>query len=249
MGYHSHRDKRLPDKFICFHCSLRKDKNWEIIKVQPWYEELLGNFSRLALFRRAIKIVEIYAPDSSSAFAKRIASEPIVAAQLFKRLEVEGFIAPKVNADGGIVPPDPRHAKRNARAKVKQQKAVRQKYFFVTASKRGQRYCDYFDPNSAVQLRVMGMEDTVNRASNPLIRTPKMASPNGKAKDTLMGPANTLEPVGGQVQEDPQDTVTGLQSMNNELKRKTKLDTGTDSELTTRKRVKVSVVPAVNLYE
>ena len=54
------------------------------------------------------------------------------------------------------------------------------------------------------------------------------------------------------MQEDPQYSVTGLQSnMSNELKRKTKLDTvvGTGSELTTRKKVKVSVVPAVNLYE
>ena len=90
LRYHSHRDKRLPKRFICFHCSLRQDKNWEIIKVQTWYEELLGNFSRLALFRlvdlitpslitneccihsRAIKIAEIHAPDSSSAFAKLI---------------------------------------------------------------------------------------------------------------------------------------------------------------------------------
>lgn len=53
LRYHSHRDKRLPKNFICFHCSLRQDKNWEIIKVQTWYEELLGNFSRLALFRLA----------------------------------------------------------------------------------------------------------------------------------------------------------------------------------------------------
>jgi len=51
----------------------------------------------------------------------------------------------------------------NVRGKVKQQRAVRQKYVFVAASKRGQRYRDYFNPNSAVQLRVMGMEDTVVR--------------------------------------------------------------------------------------
>jgi len=57
--------------------------------------------------------------------------------------------------------------KRNARAKIKQQKTVRQKYVFVTASKRGQKYCDYFNPSSAVQLRVMGMEDTVVRIKFP----------------------------------------------------------------------------------
>jgi len=51
LRYHSRCDKRLPKQFVCFHCGLQKDKNWEIIKVQTWYEELLGNFSRLALFR------------------------------------------------------------------------------------------------------------------------------------------------------------------------------------------------------
>ena len=71
-----------------------------------------------------------------------------------------GFIAPRNNNDG-IVPPNPKSGKKNNKGKVKQQGAVRQKYVFVAASKRGQRYRDYFNPNSAVQLRVMGMEDTV----------------------------------------------------------------------------------------
>lgn len=74
------------------------------------------------------------------------------------------FIAPRIN-DEGIV----QRGKRNDRGKVKQQNAVRQKYVFVTASKRGQRYRDYFNPNSAVQLRVMGMEDTVVRSLPQLL--------------------------------------------------------------------------------
>jgi hypothetical protein len=107
--------------------------------------------------------------------------EPIVAAQLFRRLQVEGltsnlwgsyyvfaesvsgFIAPRDNEDG-IVLPNTKHGKKDDRSKVKQQRAVRQKYVFVKASKRGQRHRDYFNPDSAVQLRVMGMEDTVVRA-------------------------------------------------------------------------------------
>lgn len=72
---------------------------------------------------------------------------------------IAGFIAPRNNGEGVV-----QREKRNVRGKVKQQNAVRQKYVFVTASKRGQRYRDYFNPNSAVQLRVMGMEDTVVRA-------------------------------------------------------------------------------------
>ncbi|KAH9005321.1 HORMA-domain-containing protein [Lactarius hatsudake] len=214
MGYHSHRDKRLPNVFVCFHCSLRKDKNWEIIKVQNWYEELLGNFSRLALFRRAIKIAEIHKPESSSAFAKLIQCEPIVAAQLFKRLQVEGFVAPKINNEG-TVHPDSKREKKNGRNKVKQQRTVRQNYVFVTASKSGQKYRDYFDPNNAVQLRVMGMEETV-------------------------------------MQEDiTQNAANSPTSVNNERKRKTKLNAAEEinGELSARKKIKISIVPAVNLYD
>jgi hypothetical protein len=76
---------------------------------------------------------------------------------------VSGFIAPR-NNDDGIVLPNPKHGKKDDKSKVKQQRVVRQKYVFVKASKRSQRHRDYFNPNSAVQLRVMGMEDTVVRA-------------------------------------------------------------------------------------
>ena len=76
---------------------------------------------------------------------------------------VSGFIAPR-NNDNGIYLPNSKHGKKDDGSKVKKQRAARQKYVFVTASKRGQRYRDYFNPKSAVQLRVMGMEDTVVRA-------------------------------------------------------------------------------------
>lgn len=83
-----------------------------------------------------------------------------MAAQLFKRLQVEGFVAPKINNEGTLHP-DSKREKKNGRNKVKQQRTVRQNYVFVMASKRGQKYRDYFDPNNAVQLRVMGMEETL----------------------------------------------------------------------------------------
>ena len=72
-----------------------------------------------------------------------------------------GFIAPKINNEG-IIHLDSKR-KKNGKNKVKQQRTVRQNYVFVTASKQGQNYRDYFDPNNAVQLRVMGMEETVVR--------------------------------------------------------------------------------------
>ncbi|KAF8274863.1 HORMA domain-containing protein [Lactarius quietus] len=272
MGYHSHRDKRLPNVFVCFHCSLKKDKNWEIIKVQNWYEELLGNFSRLALFRRAIKIAEIHKPESSSAFAKLIQCEPIVAAQLFKRLQVEGFIAPKINNEG-IVHPDSKREKKSGRNKVKQQRTVRQNYVFVTASKRGQKYRDYFDPNNAVQLRVMGMEETVNRASKPTATcVPRGGSPLGEVSRMTMEPDATSvnswcivtdsrtsarcrpksDGYDYQMEEDTtQNAVKSPKSVNSERKRKTKVNAAEDinSELSARKKIKTSVVSAVNLYD
>jgi meiosis-specific protein len=78
-----------------------------------------------------------------------------------------GFIAPEINSEG-IVPPDSKRGKRNGKGKVKQQRAVRQKYVFVMASKRGQKYRDYFNPDNAVQLRVMGMEDILVRTTIPI---------------------------------------------------------------------------------
>ncbi|KAN0140777.1 DNA-binding protein [Lactarius tabidus] len=253
MGYHSHRDKRLPNVFVCFHCSLKKDKNWEIIKVQNWYEELLGNFSRLALFRRAIKIAEIHKPESSSAFAKLIQCEPIVAAQLFKRLQVEGFVAPKINNEG-IVHPDSKREKKNGRSKVKQQRTVRQNYVFVTASRRGQKYRDYFDPNNAVQLRVMGMEETVNRASKPTTCVPRGGSPLGEVSSVTMGTDATCQPKSDchQMEEDiTQNAGSSPISVNNERKRKTKVNAAEEinGELGARKKIKISTVPAVNLHD
>ena len=83
-------------------------------------------------------------------------------ATIFSAESDSGFIAPKIDNEG-IVHPDSKREKKNGRNKVKQQRTVRQNYVFVTASKRGQKYRDYFDPDSAVQLRVMGMEETVVR--------------------------------------------------------------------------------------
>ena len=55
------------------------------------------------------------------------------------------------------------------------------------------------------------------------------------------------------MQEDTQNLVTSppRSYVNNELKRKANLDTAADvdRELNARKKIKVSVVPAVNLYE
>ena len=51
MGFHSIQDKRIPQRFLCFTCSLERDENWAIVRLQPWCPELLNKHAQLALFR------------------------------------------------------------------------------------------------------------------------------------------------------------------------------------------------------
>lgn len=87
--YHSVNDKRIPQKFICFDCRARADVSWDLIKTNL-YPQILSKFRQLALFRRAIKIVETTKAETPSEFGRKIGGDNILARQLFKRLETEG---------------------------------------------------------------------------------------------------------------------------------------------------------------
>ena len=54
MGYHSAQDDRIPDKFICFDCRVRADRNWDLIVVHDLYPRMIARFKDLAIQRRAI---------------------------------------------------------------------------------------------------------------------------------------------------------------------------------------------------
>ncbi|KZV65910.1 DNA-binding protein [Peniophora sp. CONT] len=159
MGFHSTHDKRIPQRFICFTCALERDENWAIVRLQPWCAELLNKFAQLALFRRAIKLVEEHSPESSKAFTELIGCEPLVAGQLFKRLEAEGFIA--LQSDLEDI-----DAKVVKKGKKKARKSIRRtRYVFIHASRRTSRYASYFAPEPKAEIRVMGMEGVVRPLS------------------------------------------------------------------------------------
>ncbi|CAK5265207.1 unnamed protein product, partial [Mycena citricolor] len=71
MGFHSPADSRIPEDFTCFDCRARADNSWELIQLDL-YPQMLSKFKDLALFRRAIKVVETYNPEVVLDFAKRI---------------------------------------------------------------------------------------------------------------------------------------------------------------------------------
>lgn len=58
MGYHSAEDNRVPDKFICFDCRVRADRNWDLIVVHDLYPRMIARFKDLAIQRRASIIHE-----------------------------------------------------------------------------------------------------------------------------------------------------------------------------------------------
>ncbi|KAI0053877.1 hypothetical protein FA95DRAFT_1600397 [Auriscalpium vulgare] len=252
MGYHSTQDKRLPHKFLCFRCRLRNDENWEMIMVQEWYQELLVNYSRLALFRRAIKIAETREPDSSKTFGTLA-----VAAQLFKRLETEGFIEPLENLDAGIT--DTRRGKgrgKSGKGRAKPRKNIQKpKHVFVKTSKRSQQYLDYFDPSTSTEMRVMGMDKLASKRPGPST-TARVGERSTKTSylaslETPMPlPAHFVEvprypetprrPPYSQTQDETQTTT--------ELKRKSPA-ANSSLDANGRKKMKMSMAPPVDLNE
>lgn len=59
MGYHSEKDPRLPDKFICFDCRLRADPSWELIEVEL-HSTLIVKLRELACFRSVLDFAWLY---------------------------------------------------------------------------------------------------------------------------------------------------------------------------------------------
>ncbi|KAH8107944.1 HORMA-domain-containing protein [Cristinia sonorae] len=168
MGYHEAEQLAGDISFICFDCRVRADQNWDLIVVHDLYPMIMERFRNLALFRRAIKVCQTHNPPGLSAFIKLIGCENIVAGQLFKRLESEGFIAQetKERDDLGLMETTTRKsrnrtkdkggAKRKQSVRVQGRKSV---YVFVEAMTTTQAYVDYFSPDPHVEKRILGLSN------------------------------------------------------------------------------------------
>ncbi|TBU35629.1 HORMA-domain-containing protein [Dichomitus squalens] len=170
MGYHSAQDLRIPEKFICFDCRVRADRNWELIVVHDLYPRMIARFKDLAIQRRGIKVFENYVPPGLSAFAKLIGCDSTVAGQVFKWLETEGFIAQETREvdDTGLIETRMVSSKRKGRSGKmgpKPRTGLRRKnlqkpvYVFVETIKNEDVYQDHFNPDPEVEKRLLGLSD------------------------------------------------------------------------------------------
>ena len=50
-SYHSARDKRIPNRYQCFDCRIRSDKNWDLIVMRDKHLALISDFKDFAIFR------------------------------------------------------------------------------------------------------------------------------------------------------------------------------------------------------
>ncbi|KAI0807770.1 HORMA-domain-containing protein [Fomes fomentarius] len=174
MGFHSSQDPRFSAKFICFDCRVKADRNWDLIVVHDLYPRMIARFKDLAILRRGIKVFETHAPDGLSAFTKLIGCDSMVAGQIFKRLEAEGFIAQETREadDSGFMETTSlvtkrkgRGGKANPKTKTAQRRRNLQKavYLFVLAVKNEDVYKDYFNPDPEVEKRLLELSDLLKR--------------------------------------------------------------------------------------
>ncbi|KZT26606.1 hypothetical protein NEOLEDRAFT_1062776 [Neolentinus lepideus HHB14362 ss-1] len=230
--YHSSKDKRLPEKFLCFDCRVRADQNWDLIVVHDLYPSMIAKFKDLALFRRVIKLAEVHDPESLSEFHKIIEIEAAVAGQLFKRLEVEGFIeeVSSETDDVGLLDARGRAAKKKAKGKQPKRKNLQKKsYRFVRASKRGTAYQDYFNPDPDVEKRILGLSELVRNGRVPLYMH---ALPDVHVSSQTQA---ETQAIANQPVQTPQDS---------DLKRKS---SSSDDQASPNKKVKISVVAGIDL--
>ncbi|KAF7337922.1 HORMA domain-containing protein [Mycena venus] len=185
----------------------------ELIKVDL-YPKMISKFKDLALFRRAIKVAELNKPESVADFAPLIAGcNNVLARQLFKRLENEGFIVEQSTEidDLGFAQTRSKSAKGKSKTKGKQPKqrknVQKSKYTFNRASLSTTEYSDYFNPDHRVESRLLDLPQTkANVKSRPAAPAP--AADASHATSTMgppsLPPMTTLPAEEAQIQTETQ---------------------------------------------
>ncbi|KAJ6490669.1 HORMA domain-containing protein [Mycena vitilis] len=253
MGFHSTEDRRIPDEFVCFDCRVRADLSWELIKVDL-YPKMMSKFKDLALFRRAIKVAEVNNPDSVATFARLVGCDNVLARQLFKRLENEGFIVEQSTEidDLGFASTTRSSGKSKTKGKQpKQRKNVQKsKYAFNRESLSTPEYLDYFNPDHSVESRLLGLPQT--KANVKSRSTHPSAADDTPDISTMVPPSL---PTMTTLPQEPQTQMTQTQD-------ETQLDTmdlfppplqnkrpHSNDGARPKKKVKISLAPAVDLAE
>ncbi|KAJ7137828.1 HORMA domain-containing protein [Mycena epipterygia] len=245
LCFHSTDDRRIPEEFICFDCRVRADLSWELIKVDL-YPKMLSKFKDLALFRRAIKVAETNNPETVAS------CDNVLARQLFKRLENEGFIVEQsmeINDLGFAQAALKTRGKSKTKGKQpKQRKNVQKsKYVFNRSSLTTTEYSDYFNPDHRVESRLLDLPQTkANVKSRP--NAPATADTSDVPAMHSLPPMETLpQETQTQTQEDTQPIDTPPADIPPApLHNKRPLS---NDGARPKKKVKISMAPAVDLAE
>ncbi|KAL1746287.1 HORMA domain-containing protein [Schizophyllum fasciatum] len=232
MGYHTKKDRRLPDHFVCFDCRAREDVSWALVE-RTVYPRMHAKFRDLAVFRRAIKKAELMAPTTTPQnFAKVVNCDQNLGRSLFTRLRGESFVSEQlVEVDAlGVQHSRAAPAKVKGKAASKSRKnAGKRRWVFNHAMKDSTAYKDYFDPNPAVERRILKFEE-LEKEIKLSRKTPFMESTN--------------HALGGMI--DETQTQEDTQMWDGALKRGN--DQVDDSDRP-KKKTRISVAFAVDLAE
>lgn len=249
MGYNSAQDPRMPSKFICFDCRLRKDLSWELIKVDL-YPKLMGRFKDLALFRRALKVADSRKPQYFADFVKSFGGENSLARQLIKRLESEGFLFQQmttVDNLGLTTEIHTRSVKNKGKGKQKQPKQrkpniQKPRYAFNHSMKAKSTYLDYFNPDQEVENRILGVAKL----------TGLMSIDNQPLHKGFVGPASqAFSGLERANETQTQETTEIPEFPFEQVRHKRGSDLLTEPDILTRptKKLKISVAVGIDLAE
>ncbi|KAF7363938.1 DNA-binding protein [Mycena sanguinolenta] len=260
MGYHSTDDPRIPEEFICFDCRVRADLSWELIKVDL-YPKMISKFKDLALFRRAIKVAEVNNPHSFADFAPLVGE---CCSQVPPTLSygVQDVTMSSLDScssdwrtksteidDLGFAQTRSRTSKTKGK-RTKQRKNVQKaKYIFNRASLSTPEYSDYFNPDHSVETRLLGLPQTkANVRTRPTAPAADESQPIVDPAPQSLPPMTTLTPEAQpqtqtQTQTQTQDETQLVLPLQNN-KRQISNDGARP-----KKKVKISVAPAVDLAE
>ncbi|KAI6045573.1 hypothetical protein EDC04DRAFT_2633822 [Pisolithus marmoratus] len=249
MGYHSPQDKRLPEQFLCLDCRLRKSSEWDIITGKI-HSDIVCRFKDLALFRRAIKTFESRNPTTVKQFREQIGCTAALTSQLLARLEDEAFIATEsaINDGLGSTRDIAKKTKKQARSKARktQKELQRTKFVFLHASKRSEAYHDYFNPDPAVENRLMGLTDKIRMDSSRKggSKLPEVLASRQPPMDEA--PRETTQSDDSQTQEASQNVLMLAIARQTETTLKRKVESHTDKPT---KKIKISIGTAVDLCD
>lgn len=155
-GYHSEKDPRIPDFFVCYRCRIHKGMDL----TDVWSREAdirisLEALRGLCIFRRTLQIIyQEGLPSVLKSLALRLEVDLPTASQIKHRLEIENYICPKPSAHpstSGILESE----RRNSNRRKKSKKLIKSMIVNQSYEQKKLRDQKYFSPGSGAEAKIL----------------------------------------------------------------------------------------------